>query len=390
MNIDWEEIRKEEFPALKNIIYLKAAGGSPMSKSAYKASVKYLDEMHRLGDTLWEKYMEDVNALRKLVGEYINAKPYEIAFLINTSSGMNVIASLLDKGKIIYAEGEFPSSILIFKVKGFECKKIKSNDDHTYPIETINTSIENDTNYLIHSHIQYLTGFKQDIQALGKISREHGLINIINATQSFGAFPIDVQADNVDMLVASGLKWICSGYGAGILFIRDKYISEKGLPFSSWLSVENAFSMDNDNLNVINQTRYLDGLGGTPNFAALVALKGSMELVKRIGNGNIPNGVNLIQKRIESLTNHFSEQIKELDFKIITPLDLKYRSGIITLENNKAESIFNKLLAKNVQVSLRNYPKSTEKTLLRFAFNYYNNFEDIDKTISILKQIEKS
>ena len=390
MIMDWNKIRKEQFPALEKSVYLKAAGGSPMSTAAYKAGIKYFNEMHLEGDNYWEGYLVELDNARALVAEYINSNVEEIAFLINTSSGMNVIARLIENGGIIYPEGEFPSSIHIFKSLGFDTVKIKSRKDNSYLSESFDKLINSTTKYLIHSHVQYLTGFKQDLNDLGEFCKKNNLLNIINATQSFGAFPIDIKNQNIDMLVASGLKWACCGYGIGILFIRKRFIEENGLPFSSWLSVRDAFSMDNDNLDIIIQTKSMDGLGGTPNFPALLALKGGLSLIKEIGDGKIQNGIKKINERIISLTSEFVTQVQNLKLKIITPLSIKYRSGIITIEDKKAESIYYKLLSKNILVSLRNYPKSTEKTLLRFAFNYYNNFEDIEKVIKVLKKIKEN
>lgn len=385
MNINWDELRKEQFPALENSIYLKAAGGSPMCKAAYQEALRYFNEIYNIGDNFWERYFEDLDLTRTLIAEYLNCRSDDIAFLINTSSGMNVIAHLLEKCEIIYPQGEFPSSILIFKLLGFDCHKIIPQLNNSYLLEDIHRIIKKTTKCLIHSHVQYLTGFKQDLNAIGSLCKKQEIINIINATQSFGAFPIDVQNQNIDMLVATGLKWACSGYGAGILYIKNKFIRENKLPVSSWLSVKDSFSMDNDNLNFIAKTKSMEGLGGTPNFPALFALKGSLTLIKKIGKGNIQTGIKEICNRIISLTDQFIEKAQELDFKIISPLDLKYRSGIITIESDKAETIFNKLLTKNIHISLRNYPKSKEKTLLRFAFNYYNNFDDIEKSYSVLK-----
>ena len=385
MNINWDELRKEQFPALENSIYLKAAGGSPMCKAAYQEALRYFNEIYNIGDNFWERYFEDLDLTRTLIAEYLNCRSDDIAFLINTSSGMNVIAHLLEKCEIIYPQGEFPSSILIFKLLGFDCHKIIPQLNNSYLLEDIHRIIKKTTKCLIHSHVQYLTGFKQDLNAIGSLCKKQEIINIINATQSFGAFPIDVQNQNIDMLVATGLKWACSGYGAGILYIKNKFIRENKLPVSSWLSVKDSFSMDNDNLNFIAKTKSMEGLGGTPNFPALFALKGSLTLIKKIGKGNIQTGIKEICNRIISLTDQFIEKAQELDFKIISPLDLKYRSGIITIESDKAETIFNKLLTKNIHISLRNYPKSKKKTLLRFAFNYYNNFDDIEKSYSVLK-----
>ena len=125
MEINWNEIREKEFPALNKIISLKAAGGSPMSRSAYNAGLRYFDEMLNDGDIFWDEYFKDLNDIRENVAYSINAKPSEIAFLINTSSCMNVVARLIKKGEILYPEGEFPSSIHIFKRLGFKSKKIR-------------------------------------------------------------------------------------------------------------------------------------------------------------------------------------------------------------------------------------------------------------------------
>ena len=384
MEVNWEEIREQQFPALKRIISLKAAGGSPLSRSAYNSGLKYLNDMLNYGDIFWDDFFIELNTIREKIAQYFNAKPTEIAFFVNTSSCMNTIARLIKPGEIIYPEGEFPSSIHIFKRLGFKNTKIK-HVNHQYPIEHITNQITNNTNYIIHSHVQYSTGYKQNLEKLGDLCKKNNIISIINATQSFGAFPIDVDKCNIDILVTSALKWACCGYGIGILFIKEKIINEIDLPFSSWLSVKDAFSMDNENINIKQETSAMDCLGGTPHFPALFTLKGGLNLIEEIGSGDLQEGLRRISKRILWLTSEFLNEIKKLNYKIITPIELEYRSGIITLEHNRAEDIFKELLKNNIHISLRSNPKSLEKTFLRFSFNYYNNFEDISKSISILK-----
>ena len=343
--------------------------------------------MLNYGDIFWDEYFRELDSIREKIAIYFNSKPSEIAFLINTSSGMNTIARLLKKGGIIYPEGEFPSSIHIFKRLGFNCEKIYQVN-YQYRINDIKNSIKANTKYLIHSHIQYLTGFKQDLEKLGALAKNERLVNIVNATQSFGAFPLDIQRYNIDILVASALKWACCGYGIGILFIKEKIIKENEIPFSSWLSVINGMSMNNDNLEIGKETKYIDGMGGTPHFSTLLTLKGGLDLIEKIGSGDLNKGLIRIRNRIIDLTSEFINYIRELDFKVITPLDLENRSGIITLEHNDAKEIYQELIKNKIYISLRNYPTSSKKTLLRFSFNYYNNFEDIEKSISILKKFK--
>lgn len=129
----------------------------------------------------------------------------------------------------------------------------------------------------------------------------------------------------------------------------------------------------------------MDSFGGTPHFPALLTLKGGFNLIEKIGNGDLHISINRIYKRITQLTSEFIDKISDLNYKIITPLELTHRSGIITLEHKNATKIFQELLKNNIYISLRNHPKFIEKTLLRFSFNYYNNSNDIEKSVSILK-----
>ncbi|MFO8017841.1 MAG: aminotransferase class V-fold PLP-dependent enzyme [Promethearchaeia archaeon] len=385
MNINWENIRKNQFPSLKNQIHMKAAGGSPMCKSAYSKGTKYFRNIYKKGDIFWDHYFKEMEEARELVADYLNSNTNEISFLINTSSGINIISHLLNQGTILYPEGEFPSSILPFKLKDFNCIKIRSKNKK-YRAEDIEETVHSNHDYLIQSYVQYLTGFKQELGKIGRITYKNKVIYIINATQAFGALPLDVKRQKIDILVASGLKWACCGYGAAILYVKEKILEDKNLPCLSWLSVRNKFAMDNDNTDVIKQTKAMDSFGGTPNFPALMALKGSLELIKDIGAGDINVGIREIYKRIKFLTNKFIRELQDLGHKIISPLDLKYRSGIITMQHQNAKAIYKELLKNNIHISLRNYPSSQNKDLLRFALHYYNNLEDIRNVVSVLKR----
>ena len=106
MTVDWEEIRHNQFPALKNLVYIMAASASPLSRSAYEKGVAYFNDMLSYGDIHFDDFVDEIDSARENIAHYINAEPDEIAFLTNTSSGMNVIARLLEKGANIKAVQE--------------------------------------------------------------------------------------------------------------------------------------------------------------------------------------------------------------------------------------------------------------------------------------------
>ncbi len=388
MAVDWDQIRRDFFPALNSHTYIMAASASPMNFKAYEGGLHYLKTMLEHGDMYYEKFKEDVDLNREIIARYINAKPEEIAFLPNVSSCMNVVARILEKGEFIYPSIEFPASVHIFKKLGFPGIKI-THTNNKFLLNNISEAKSINTKILIHSHVQSLTGFRQDLGKLGIFCQKNHIISIINTTQSFGAFEIDVKEDNIDIMVSNTLKWVGCGYGAGILYINQKFFKEKEIPFTGWLSVNDPFSMDNDNVKVINYPRYMDTFGGCPNYGALLALKGSFDLIKeQIGGGNIKKGISSIQARIISLTDSFIEKIKDFNVTIITPLEKEFRSGIITLEHEKADKIYDFLVKNNIYVTLKRYPNATKNTLLRFSFNYYNNENDIEKVISAFKKFE--
>jgi selenocysteine lyase/cysteine desulfurase len=387
MTVNWEKIRNEQFPALRKLTYIMAGSASPLSMDAYRKGVSYFEDMLYHGDIHYDNFCEDIEKTRENVAECINSEPEEIAFLTNTSSGMNIVARFLEYGEFLYPSIEFPASIHIFKRLKFPNKRIEDKS-HYYTVDNFKQYISDKTKYIIHSHVQSLTGFKQNLEKLGIFCKEFNLINIINATQSFCSFDIDTKKHNIDILVANPLKWGACGYGTGILYIKKDLLTEKEIPFSSWLSVDNPFSLNNENINIINNTKHMDAFGGCPNFSALLSFSGSLNLIKtQIGKGKVRDGIKRIQERIIHLTNVFIDEIKAFNFKIITPLEIEFRSGIITIEHQKAEKIYNDLLKNDIYVTLKRYPNFQKETLLRFAFHYYNNEDDIKKVIKVLRTL---
>lgn len=388
MSIEWERIRQEEYPSIaeNNLIYLISAGASLMNKSAYSEAHKYLDQMYNYGDINHELLFLQLDEVRKEIGNYINANPNEIAYLINTTSGISTSAYLFRKNKaeILYPSIEFPTSIHMFRKLGYPCRRI-DDEDGKYPIENFKRRLTKNTKYSIQSHVQSFNGFKQDLRLFGEFCKKNDLINMINSTQAFGVFQIDVKKDNIDVMITNALKWMGCGYGVGIIYIKDEIIQKNGLPFTGWLSVEDPFAMDNENMKIIPKTSSMDSLGGCPNFASLLTLKGSFNLIKeKIGDGDINKGINNIQERIYDLTSYFLEKIRDEPLSIITPQEKEYRSGIITVEHSKAKRIHRYLTKNNVYTTLKQYPDEDKDTLIRFAINYYNNYQDLDETARLL------
>lgn len=367
---DWNNVRKL-FPALKSLVYLNAASGSPICSATAKAAQDFYSEMLKYGDMKWMSWLDKKEDTRNKVANFINAEKEEIAFNINTSFCMNIIADILKgKGEILTMYDEFPSSTIPWLHKGFKTRFVKPTN-YIYSLDDIEKSITSKTKILISSHVQYRTGFRQDLTALGRICKKHNLIFVVNATQSLGVIPVDVRKANIDFLTFSSHKWMMSGYGISGLFINKKHHGKIKYPIAGWLSVHNPEKMLNTNTEVLKAAYELEA--GCMHFPNIFALGASIDFFNSIGKSNI-------EKRIIELTDYLIGQIEKLKLCIITPKDKKFRSGIIIVKISDAERIVAELEKKKILVAARGEG-------IRISSHVYNNFKDIDKLISELQKL---
>ena len=378
--MEWDEVR-DLFPVTKAFTYLNAAEASPVSVLSAREAKTFYDDILSSGDLPWYRWLEKRERIRKKVAELINADESEIAFTLNTSHGMNLIAGMLkgvkdssghSNGEVVTMEDEFPSSTLPWLNLRYVLRFVKP-ENAVYSIDKIEKSITPNAKILVTSHVQYKTGFKQDLVELGRLCREKGLTFVVNATQSAGAMLIDVRKANVDFLVFSGLKWLTAGYGIGVLYVNRKWFDKMKYPAVGWQSVKNPSIMDNLRLDLKEEASVFEV--GCPHFPNIFALGGSLELLNGIGKKNV-------ERRIYELGDYLVEKLGDLKLEFVSPLDKKYRSGItvVKMKLGDAEKVVEQLGNKNIVVSAR------EKGL-RISTHMYNNEEDIERLIHELRKL---
>ncbi len=366
---DWESIRKK-FPALNNYIYLNCAEGSPISSETAQSAMDYYIGMRDHGDLIYETWLEQASNIRKLIADYISAEPEEIVFTTNTSTAMNIISQMLKgQGNVLTMDGEFPSSTLPWIHNSFQIDFVKPVEME-YPIDHIESYIKDTTKILVSSHIQYATGFRQDIQKLSEMIKKRDLYFVLNATQSFGVFPIDVKKMKIDFLCATGLKWAMSGYGIAILYISKEMQSKFRFPLVGWKSVFEPNLMDNKSTNWKKNAQVLEV--GCLHFPNIFALGATFKLFQSIGQENISN-------RLLELTKYAIDKLINLNAILLTPVKKDiHRSGIIIIKVNNPDEMKNELRKKNIIVSKRGGG-------IRISCHIFNSFKDLDTCIEAIK-----
>src|SRR2546421_6156040 len=307
--IDWSQIR-QRFPVTERVAYLNSAAAGPVSIASQAAAARYYEKMMRDGDVHWNRWLADREAVRQKVADYINAEPEEIAFTTNTSQGMNVIVDALeDRGEVISSELEFPVTTLPWMHRRIPVHLLKAVAGEVR-VEDIRDAMSEKTGVIALSHVQFSNGCRIDPTAFGEIKGRHALV--INASQSAGAFAIDVKEMKIDALCATGHKWLLSGYGSGFVYLSRDLQQQSISHALGWLSVEEPFEMRNNELRPRHDAAARVEIG-CPHFAGIFALGAAVNLVEEIG-------IAKIQERVLNLNRYLTDLLQENGWKVLSPV----------------------------------------------------------------------
>ena len=370
MTVDWSEVR-QRFPVTQRFAYLNSAAAGPVSVASQAAAAGYYEKMMRDGDVHWNRWLADREAVRQKIADFINAEPEEIALTTNTSQGMNVIVDALEgRGEVISSELEFPVTTLPWMHRRIPVHRLAARGGEVR-IEDLESAMTHATGIIALSHVQFSNGFRLDPAAAGEVKGSHAFV--LNASQSAGAFEIDVKRMKIDALCATGHKWLLSGYGSGFVYLSRELLNESMARAIGWLSVEDPFAMRNDEFRPRHDAAARIELG-CPHFAGMFSLGASLDLIKEIGIDNI-------QARALQLNEYLTSQLEEHGWKVLSPLrDQGMRSAETLVAVDEPNQVVRRLFQRGVIV--------TEKPEgIRVATHFFNHEDDVDRLISGLNDL---
>src|SRR6266404_5376874 len=216
-------IYRDRFPVTEKLIYLNHAAVAPLAKPAADAMQWLAQDALCNGSLHYERWIETYDGLRRAAARLVNGTPEEIALVKNTSEGIATIAMGLDwrpGDRIVAFREEFPANQYPWQrleSKGVKIEWLSVTD----PLDRIDEACKG-ARLLAISFVQYLTGYRADLNAIGEICRSRGVIYFVDAIQGLGAFPLDVRAAHIDALAADGHKWLLGPEGCAILYISRR------------------------------------------------------------------------------------------------------------------------------------------------------------------------
>ena len=363
--------RDEEFPVTRECVYLNHAGNGPLPRRGVTRMQALADLVSRSGDRRWLERNTEMDRVRGLAARLLGARhAHEIAFVENTSAGLSLVAGGIDwkpGDNIVSAALEFPSNVYPWKQlgeRGVELWQVPERDGRIDPEELLGM-LDDHTRMVALSSVQYGSGFRSDLERIGAACRERGILFVVDAIQSLGALPIDVEREFIDVCAASSHKWLLGPEGIGLLYVSDRVIDQIRPVRSGWRSMRKMFDWSDMEIDFAEGAKRFET--GTMNAYGIVALGGALEIFLEIGAGDL-------ERRILALADRAATGLADLGFQLISSRRPGETSGIVAAVHPKhaANDLVKRLAQKDIVVAAR-------LGRFRVSAHFYNSEEEIDR-----------
>ena len=371
-----QEIRRL-FPAAQKYTYLNSAAIAPLPTVAVKAVTSQLEDASNNGSINMENWCATKNRARELAAEMLGVRSEEIAFMRNTSDGFSGAAAGMNWRKgdnIVTFSREFPANFYPWRMIrdkfGVEIR-FCAEENGRIELDELTGLIDENTRLVTISAVQYSSGFRADLERVGKAARKADALFAVDIIQAFGVFPFDLPAQFVDIASGASYKWLCSPEGCGIFYLGERARERVKPNCTGWKSVENPWDFDDlEQPLKPNSLVWETGMGGS---ALFYGLEQSLKLLHL-------TGVEKIASYLEKLTDFLCEIMPTDRYEIVSSRAKNEKSQIVSIESRNGLSsgeIAERLRRENVIVSSRG-------NRVRIAPHFFNNFEDVQRLVENL------
>ena len=373
-----EKIWRDEFPITRELVYLNNCSLTPLPERGRRAIEKFAREWSELGGRAWyDHWIGEYEGLRADVARVLGASVDEIAVEPNVSAGLVGIASTFDyskRPKVIVSDLDFPTdghAFLAVQQRGARVQFVRSPDRVRVPLELFEKAIDERTAVVCTGHVYFTSGWIQDVRALAEICHRKGAKLVVDAYQSIGAFPFDVNASGIDYLVGGTLKWLMGGPGIAFLYAR-RDVADAARPSAvGWWGVADPFAFDVEHLDPGKGARRFEY--GTPAVAAIYAARAGISLLDEIGIATVRESHMLLSQRLV-------DGARAQGWTVRCPTIAKERTAIVTLEHPQPQQAVDTLRARGVITDSR-------PGLIRLSPHYFNTLEEIDRVLELLEPL---
>ena len=374
-------VSEKDFPTANKFVSLNAANVALMYHGAHQAIIEWQDDVALNGSNNFDENSEETvfGELHQVASRLINAGPEDIAVGSSATELLCSLAWAISPSKdqnVVSTEIVFPSTVYpwqrVASSTGCEIRLAKEKNNFIH-INEIITLIDQHTAVVCISHVEYGNGQTFDLHLLAEAAHEHGALLVVDATQSAGAIPIDVQACPIDALISGAYKWLCGPFGAAFMYLAPHLQTKLEPGLVGFRSHKNMWDLDASRIDYPQAAEKFEF--STMAFGCAVGLTRAINFLNDVGVENI-------FQHNRQLADRLIEGLQTRGAVITSPLEDKSRSSIVRahFENIGSNKIIQSLKQAGVFVSRRG-------DSIRFSPHLYNSISDIDKALAEIDNI---
>ncbi len=364
---------RAQFPHAKDMVYLDHASTGPLSRPVMEAVEGFLGQRHRTSPNNYHAVTPTVERARERLGRLVGASAERVEFAPNTSYALNVLAQGLDwrpGDRVAVPACEFPANVypwLGLRARGVEVDFVP-HERGAFSVEAVERTLTPRTRVLSVSWVQFLSGFRCDLAALGALCRERGIVFCVDAIQGLGALRLDVRETPVDFLASGAQKWMLGMQGTAFFYVSEA-LQQRLTPMRGWqngpVDWDDFLSYPTDLHPDARRFRV-----GTLNHAGIVGLDAALGLY-------FDAGADWCEAQVLARSREVAAGLDRLGLRRFGSDDPAHASGIVAAEHPDPEGVLEALAGENVHIAVRDRK-------LRIAPTYYNTPEEVERALDLI------
>jgi len=308
-----ESRRRHEFPVCEHKTFLAHAAVSPLPRSVAAAMQEYLTTAthdHQEAGAIAQVAAET----RRLTAELIGARPAEIAFTGSTSMGLAMVATGLPwqpGDNVVCYRDDYPANVypwMDLATRGVEIRFVEPTVAGNITVADIARTLNDRTRLVALASAHFVTGWRLDVDAIGKFLHERGILFCLDGIQTIGALRTDMQ--HVDFAAADAHKWLLGPLGTAILFVRQEHFDRLRPALVGWNSAACPGFIAQDTLRFWPDARRYEP--GSLNIVGLVGLHAALKMIQEAG-------IDLIEQRVLALAARVHNGVSAKGWNILGP-----------------------------------------------------------------------
>jgi cysteine desulfurase / selenocysteine lyase len=376
--VDNEEKRRAAFPICRNKIFMAHAAVTALPRFVADAVIRFIEESVANFEN-FAALLKSIQEARASAANLIGCSPEEIALIGPTSLGLSLFANGIDwraGDEVICYLDDYPANVypwLNLRSRGVTVRLLHPVETGALTAELIADALTSKTRLVALASCNFVSGYRIDLNAIGRLLREKEILFSVDAIQTLGAFPTTVEY--VDFLSADAHKWMLGPLAIGIVYVRRECFDLcRPTLLGSWNVKAPGFIAQEEIEFQPTAQRYEPG---AMNVMGIFGMKAAIDLLLEIGIASVA-------ERILTITTQLAGGLQGLGFTLLSSAGGPNASGIVTVSRpgTDMEALFERLTAANIVCSSRQDRQG--RHYIRFSPHFYNTEAEVEQVLKVI------